>query len=100
MPGVPVAVYRVLLEWSERLGSDFPYALIPKFGGKKGHPLLLHSAMRERILHAEPSETMREVLAEVPTMIVPVTEPGILQDIDTAADYRNQRQSETEGEQG
>jgi len=94
MPGVGQAVYRDLLEWNARLSSAFApgeraYGVIPQFKGKKGHPLLLSSQMRARILQTDVAKTLRDVLAEVPTLIVPVDEQGILHDIDTPADYRS-----------
>jgi molybdenum cofactor cytidylyltransferase len=94
MPGVPEAVYGDLLNWHTRLSPTFDpmegaYGIIPQFKGKKGHPLLLSPRMRARILRADVSKTLRDVLAEVPTVIVPVDEPGILHDIDTPADYHS-----------
>ena len=92
MPGVGEAIYRDLLDWNTRLSSAFAlseeaYGVIPQFRGKKGHPLLLSPQMRARILRTDVSKTLRDVLAGVPTVIVPVDEPGILHDIDTPADY-------------
>jgi molybdenum cofactor cytidylyltransferase len=92
MPGVSEGIYGDLLEWSRRLSRGFaarhsPYAVIPQYRGKKGHPLLLSAEMRAMVLQADLSRTLRDVLAEVPTVIVPAEEPGILHDIDTPADY-------------
>ena len=94
MPGVSGGVYRNLLHWGRRLDGGFAaagtaYAVIPQYRGKKGHPLLLSAGIRARILRADASETLRDVLAGVPTAVVPVDEPGILHDIDTPADYRS-----------
>ena len=94
MPGVGEATYRDLLDWNVRLSSAFTaaeqaYAVIPQYKGKKGHPLLLSAQMRTRILKTDVSKTLRDVLAEVPTVIVPADEPGILHDIDTPADYHS-----------
>ena len=96
MPGVSERIYRDLLEWSRRLGRGFastesPYAVIPQFKGKKGHPLLLSAQMRTRILQADGTQTLRDVLSQIPALIVPVDETGILNDIDTPADYRSWR---------
>jgi molybdenum cofactor cytidylyltransferase len=93
MPGVCEETYKDLLEWGKRLGPGFaagmsPYAVIPQYRGKKGHPLLLSAEMRVSILQTDLSKTLRDVLAEVPTLIVPASEPGIIHDIDTPADYR------------
>ena len=86
--------YGDLLEWSGKLSRGFaakqsPYAVIPQYRGKKGHPLLLSAEMRARILQTDLSKTLRDVLAGVPTVIVPADEPGVLHDIDTPADYRS-----------
>jgi len=94
MPGVGEAIYRDLLDWNVRLSSAFAsseeaYGVIPQFKGKKGHPLLLSPQMRARILRTDVGKTLRDVLAGVPTVIVPVDEPGILHDIDTPADYHS-----------
>ena len=94
MPGVSEGTYGDLLEWSGKLSRGFaakqsPYAVIPQYRGKKGHPLLLSAEMRARILQADLSKTLRDVLAGVPTVIVPADEPGVLHDIDTPADYRS-----------
>jgi molybdenum cofactor cytidylyltransferase len=91
MPGVDPGTYRLLA----RLAKDLPVrgsfripALIPRFRGKKGHPLLLSDQVKERILSAPPTVTLREVLASVPNLLVPVDDPHILQDVDTPEDYR------------
>jgi molybdenum cofactor cytidylyltransferase len=94
MPGVGETIYRDLLDWNVRLSSTFTaaeqaYGVIPQYRGKKGHPLLLSRQMRARILRTDVTKTLRDVLAEVPTVIIPADEPGILHDIDTPADYRS-----------
>jgi molybdenum cofactor cytidylyltransferase len=94
MPGVGASTYGNLLDWNARLGPAFeaaesPYALIPQFKGKKGHPLLLSATLRGRILGTDPAQTLRDVLAQVPAVVVPVGESGILHDIDTPADYHS-----------
>jgi len=97
MPGVPEDIYRDLLGWDRKLTSIFTgeaYAVIPKYRGKKGHPLLLSPQMRTRILETDVSMTLRDVLAEVPTLIVPVYDSGILYDVDTPADYRSRHDRE------
>ena len=94
MPGVGQAVYRELADWYARLSPVFAstegaYGVIPQFKGKKGHPLLLSPQMRARILRTDVAKTLRDVLAGVPAVIVPVDEPGILHDIDTPWDYHS-----------
>jgi len=81
MPRVEPSVYRLLLRYEGEV-------VIPKYRGKKGHPLLLSSAAGRRIQELEQDRSMRDVLAEFPTLAVPVEEPGVVQDIDDAQDYR------------
>ena len=87
MPRVGGAVYRVL---AAQPAID---AVIPKYRGKKGHPLLLSAAVARAVLarqasDGQPEPTLRDVLAELPALTVPVDDPYILKDIDTAEDYR------------
>lgn len=84
MPGVTPEVYRLL--------ASFPgEAVIPKYRGKKGHPLLLSAAVARRILELGEGDTLREALAAFPTLAVPVDDPGVLQDVDLPEDYRRLR---------
>jgi molybdenum cofactor cytidylyltransferase len=87
MPRVGAEVYRALA------GQPAVDAVIPMYRGKKGHPLLLSAAAARAVLSqkagggvSEP--TLRDVLAELPTLTVPVNDPYILHDIDTEEDYR------------
>jgi molybdenum cofactor cytidylyltransferase len=96
MPEIAAEVFGALAGWAGRLQPAFaaaglPYGVIPKCAGKKGHPVLLSSGMKSRILETDVSKTLRDVLALVPTVIVPVEEGGVLQDIDTPEDYRSRR---------
>jgi molybdenum cofactor cytidylyltransferase len=87
MPRVGSDVYRALA------AQPAVEAVIPKYRGKKGHPLLLSAAVARAVLSWEPGAaaqepTLRDVLAELPALTVPVDDPYILHDIDTAEDYR------------
>jgi molybdenum cofactor cytidylyltransferase len=86
MPLVQSETYRLLAAQAESVGS-VP-VLIPRYRGKKGHPLLLSREVGRRILAAPPEWSLREVLAEVPNLLVPVEDPHVLQDVDTPEDYR------------
>jgi len=81
MPLVGPSVYETLLEYEH---SDI---VIPKFEGKKGHPVLLSSRVLKSIRREPDSSTLRDILALFPTLAVPVKDPGILEDIDTDRDY-------------
>jgi molybdenum cofactor cytidylyltransferase len=91
MPRVDPNTYRLLWRLAQGLPTGTPTgipALVPRYRGKKGHPLLLAGELGERILAAPEGATLRDVLAEVPNLLVPVADPHILQDVDTPEDYR------------
>ncbi|MBA7664775.1 Molybdenum cofactor cytidylyltransferase [subsurface metagenome] len=83
MPFIDSSIYRRLLDYPD------PEVVIPKYRGKKGHPLLLSQSVAGSILEFEETRTMRDVLAGFPTLTVPVETDHILRDIDNQEDYRN-----------
>lgn len=87
MPLVAVDTYRRLLRVATVEHPGVP-VVIPQHGGKKGHPLLLAAEARRRILAASAGQTLRDVLRQVPNLIVPVDDPHVLQDVDTPEDYQ------------
>ncbi len=82
MPLVSPAVYRTLA--AHRTAA----AVIPKYRGKKGHPLLLSEEAGRSIASFPARATLRDVLAGLTTLTVPVEDRHVLCDIDVPADYR------------
>jgi molybdenum cofactor cytidylyltransferase len=85
MPLVAEETYRALLKAPET------EAVIPKYNDKKGHPLLMTAEVVRLIVNFDPSKTMRDVLALVPTLLLPVADRHIISDIDTEKDYQTLR---------
>jgi len=81
MPLVSPETYRLLLE------APAVDTVIPKFRGKKGHPLLLTAAVAGAVAAAAPGQTLRDVLAGFSTLLLPVEDPHVLHDVDTDRDY-------------
>jgi molybdenum cofactor cytidylyltransferase len=81
MPLVSPETYRVLID------SPAIPAVIPKYRGKRGHPLLMMDYVAERITGFDSRKTLHDVLAEVTTLSVPVEDRYVLHDIDTEDDY-------------
>ena len=82
MPMVSPDTYRLLLQ------APPADAVIPKYRGKKGHPLLLTGAVARAAAAAARGETLRDVLAGFATLLLPVEDPHVLNDVDTDRDYR------------
>lgn len=92
MPLVNASTYQSLIETPE---VD---AVIPKYKGKRGHPLLMMRSMADRIIAADKESTLHHVLSEVPTMSIPVNDRYILNDVDTEKDYLEmKRETESAG---
>lgn len=65
---------------------DRARAVVPTYSGRGGHPVLLPARAREAILAAPPRATLRDVIADLAPLRVPVDDPAVLMDLDTPAD--------------
>lgn len=63
--------------------------VIPTYGEKSGHPILLDLALREEILAMDPEIGLRQVVLAHSAVItrVPVSSPTVLEDCDLPEDY-------------
>lgn len=82
MPEVTPGVYRTLWAQPER-GA----CLIPGYDRGKGHPVLLPQRALALIRNAPPGSTMKDVVRQLETKVVPVNAQGIHWDVDTPVDY-------------
>ena len=87
MPLVSPDIYRQLGEHANTQGTW--KTVIPQYKGKKGHPVLLEKEALRYALTLQDSRSMRDVISAFPSLIVPASESGILQDIDTPEDYED-----------
>jgi len=81
----PETVRRLLLAYTASPGR----IVIPAFNGKKGHPPLLPSALFAEIRSEPRDSNLRNILHRHAdsTVLVPVTDPNIIFDIDRSGDY-------------
>jgi molybdenum cofactor cytidylyltransferase len=63
--------------------------VIPTYGGRKGHPVLLGCASVREILALPSDAILRDYIAARGFVTVQVDAPGIHLDIDTPEDYAN-----------
>jgi molybdenum cofactor cytidylyltransferase len=83
MPWIPSGVYAALAE-AESLD-----VVVPTFGGRRGHPVLLSGNVRRSVLEADPATpAMRGIVARFPAREVPWKDDAILRDADTPEDLR------------
>ncbi len=62
--------------------------MVPEFGGRGGHPVLLPASALGVVLAAPVTMTLREVLRDLHALRVPVDDDAVLMDLDTADDLR------------
>ncbi len=79
----PSTLDRVIGEWRGEL------LRIPRYGGKRGHPVLIERSLIAEFAELGPAAQARDVVERHATDIVyvDVDDPGILTDVDTPADY-------------
>ncbi|MDP9245083.1 MAG: nucleotidyltransferase family protein [Chloroflexota bacterium] len=65
-----------------------PAIVSPRYGGKRGHPVILPPALRGEIRAAEPGLTLHDILKRHPDerTDVDVEDRGVLRDVDRPAD--------------
>jgi molybdenum cofactor cytidylyltransferase len=86
-PLVPEAAIRAVLE-AGRTGAKG--LVVPVFRGRRGHPLYIALSYRSEIEGLDPEVGLRQLLARHPDDILELEagDPGLLEDVDTPADYR------------
>ncbi len=67
--------------------------VIPCYQGRRGHPVLFSRAILDEIAGLPPAATAKQVVhAHLPeAVLLEVDDPGVVQDIDTPADYETLR---------
>jgi len=90
-PLVTPADFAALLK-AHRDHSGAERVFIPTYQGRRGHPVLCRSRMRETILELPPGRTARDALEAGGIVQVEVQNPGILEDMNTPQDYRRLRE--------
>ena len=62
--------------------------VIPVYGGKKGHPVLLSGAIAAELLREDDSYNLRDFIIRKGYQTLAVEDEGILLDLDTPQDYQ------------
>jgi molybdenum cofactor cytidylyltransferase len=80
VPGVSGATVRSIAK-----GFDGTCAVAPAFEGKHGHPVLIPARDIHEFLAAR--ESAREVMHRIAVQYIDTSDPGVVRDVDDAADY-------------
>jgi len=88
-PGVDPQIIDAVLAAYSRSGKGI---VIPTYGGRRGHPILISRTYRREILSLPEDLGLNVVTRGHPddTLEVPVADPQILRDMDTPADYQRE----------
>jgi molybdenum cofactor cytidylyltransferase len=93
----------VRAETVDHLVAEFfreqPALVIPRYGGRRGHPVLLSPQIAREILALAPESSAKEVIHahRGETRFLDVDDAGILQDIDLPAEYEALLRDRNEG---
>ncbi len=84
MPKLPSAAISTLL----RQSNHFPGSiLVPTFDGHRGHPVLFPWRLSQQVLQLPEDQGVNALLKTHHVVEVAVSQPGVLQDIDTPAEF-------------
>ena len=88
----PLIFPHVIDRLIEAYGTTGKGLVIPVYGGKRGHPLLIGSRYREEIDSLSHEEGLRAItgMHSEDILEVAVNDPGILKDFDTWDDYKTE----------
>lgn len=80
-PVVKTETFKLMLEYNDNI-------VIPRYKGKKGHPVLFNSSLVNEILEYPDTEILRNYIHSKEVKIIDVDDPGIGMDVDTPEDYQ------------
>ena len=80
-PVVKKSTFKLMLNESDDI-------VIPRYKGKKGHPVLFDSNLINEILQYPDTEILRNYIHSKEVKIIDVDDPGIGMDVDTQEDYQ------------
>jgi len=88
-PPVSASTLEVLLASFQTALSNEKWAVVPEYGGKHGHPILVGREMIEALLKAPPTSTARDVVHKNLAHVeyVAIDDPMIAMNVDTPQDY-------------
>jgi len=98
-PALKPALVAALVRAAQERGKGI---VVPSYGGRRGHPLVIHASLRQEIAELDPALGLRELLRRHPEAVhhVVVGDEAVLADMDTPEDYRRELQRLQTGDDG
>lgn len=85
-PGDIPFVQSATVEAIVQAARDTGRSISPRFNGRGGHPVALSARLRATVAAAPPSQTLKDLIDADGPVRLPVTDPGILHDVDAPSD--------------
>lgn len=75
--------------------------VVPSYGGRRGHPLLIHADYRGEIAALEPGVGLRQLIQRHPEAVrhVVIPDESVLSDMDTPEEYQRELRRLTAGDE-
>ena len=88
-PGIGPHILNMLIS---SLRQSEKKIVIPLFGTRRGHPILISFDLRDEVLRLDSGKGLRELMEILPDEVleVGVSDPSVIRDIDTIEDYNNE----------
>ncbi|HVF90135.1 MAG TPA: nucleotidyltransferase family protein [Blastocatellia bacterium] len=86
-PQIGADIFNLVIDSYER---SRPLVVVPSYGGKNGHPVVIDLSLKDEILEMDPSQGLREVVhAHADRLLkIEVASDTVLTDFDYPEDYR------------
>lgn len=84
LPAIRPQTIRLLLESYHAAAEPL---VVPSYRGERGHPLLMAPHVVSEIENLEPDVGLRQLLDRYAVGEIPVTDPGVVRDVDTPEAY-------------
>lgn len=88
-PGIGPHVMNMLISSLRRSEKKI---ILPLFGNRRGHPILISYDLRDEVFGLDPGKGLRELMEICPDEVLELNagDPSVIRDIDTIEDYNNE----------
>lgn len=84
-PWVKAETVNILIR---HFNQERPLVLIPSYGGRRGHPLLLNSVLKPAVMALPHDKGLNTLFEENPVSLLEVDDPGVLKTFNTPEEFK------------